>query len=332
MIPAHPFSHLTLPKIDSKPATVICANQQQQQQLQSCQGDIKARHNPAQNGADMDYNGPPGSSQMGGLGARSASSASSHPRSSSSATPSRTPSTPGATSTGGRLSAGTPSTSRGARTPGTPSGGSRLGRTPGGGTPVGAMPGSGHSRTPSSGGRTPATPVTPGGGGRERRSGRVSLGSIGPQSSSSSGGDRVQPAFYRSLSGTTPVSPGGRSLAAVGASSPAVSTPALPRSYPASPAVHNGQQQQQQQQHPATTPSSTSKTWFAIYDYSAQGEDELELRKGDVIEVLSKDYKISGDEGWWTGKCGGKVGVFPCNFVAPCDQDFSDVSQVTIIK
>ena len=47
--------------------------------------------------------------------------------------------------------------------------------------------------------------------------------------------------------------------------------------------------------------------WTAIYDYEAQGEDELGLTKGDEIEVLSKDYKISGDEGWWTGKCRGKV-------------------------
>jgi hypothetical protein len=49
--------------------------------------------------------------------------------------------------------------------------------------------------------------------------------------------------------------------------------------------------------------------------------------KGDEIEVLSKDSKISGDEGWWTGKCRGKVGVFPCNFVAPCDLDFSNLSK-----
>jgi len=67
--------------------------------------------------------------------------------------------------------------------------------------------------------------------------------------------------------------------------------------------------------------------WTAIYDYHAQGEDELGLVKGDVIEVLSKDQKISGDEGWWTGKCKGKVGVFPCNFVAPCDLDFSNLSK-----
>ena len=43
--------------------------------------------------------------------------------------------------------------------------------------------------------------------------------------------------------------------------------------------------------------------------------------------MLSKDYKISGDEGWWTGKCNGKVGVFPCNFVAPYDLDFSDLNR-----
>lgn len=55
--------------------------------------------------------------------------------------------------------------------------------------------------------------------------------------------------------------------------------------------------------------------WTAFYDYEAQGEDELSLRKGQIVEVLSKDAKISGDEGWWTGKIGDKVGIFPSNFV-----------------
>ena len=55
--------------------------------------------------------------------------------------------------------------------------------------------------------------------------------------------------------------------------------------------------------------TAAKSMWTAIYDYDAQGEDELRLVKGDVIEVLSKDYKISGDEGWWTGKCNGKVGM-----------------------
>lgn len=47
----------------------------------------------------------------------------------------------------------------------------------------------------------------------------------------------------------------------------------------------------------------------ALYDYDAQGEDELSLRKGQIVEVLSEDAKISGDEGWWTGKIGDKVRV-----------------------
>ncbi|KAG5890005.1 hypothetical protein JTB14_032628 [Gonioctena quinquepunctata] len=63
----------------------------------------------------------------------------------------------------------------------------------------------------------------------------------------------------------------------------------------------------------------------ALYDYDAQGEDELSLRKGQIVEVLSEDAKISGDEGWWTGKIGDKVGIFPSNFVAHQDpsQDYS---------
>ncbi|KAF5308833.1 hypothetical protein FQR65_LT00533 [Abscondita terminalis] len=59
----------------------------------------------------------------------------------------------------------------------------------------------------------------------------------------------------------------------------------------------------------------TPSLWTALYDYDAQGEDELSLRKGQIVEVLSEDAKISGDEGWWTGKIGDKVGIFPSNFV-----------------
>ena len=71
--------------------------------------------------------------------------------------------------------------------------------------------------------------------------------------------------------------------------------------------------------------------WVAIYEYDAQGEDELQLRKGDMIEVLSMDYRISGDDGWWTGKCQGKVGVFPYNFVAPLDLDFSNLPREELL-
>ncbi|XP_076014795.1 mitogen-activated protein kinase kinase kinase 21 isoform X2 [Genypterus blacodes] len=59
----------------------------------------------------------------------------------------------------------------------------------------------------------------------------------------------------------------------------------------------------------------TRSLWTAAYDYDASGEDELSLRRGDVVEVLSKDAAISGDEGWWTGKINHRVGIFPSNYV-----------------
>lgn len=57
----------------------------------------------------------------------------------------------------------------------------------------------------------------------------------------------------------------------------------------------------------------------AVYDYAAQGEDELSLRRGEIVEVLSKDANISGDEGWWTGKIGDRVGIFPAIYVTEED-------------
>lgn len=61
---------------------------------------------------------------------------------------------------------------------------------------------------------------------------------------------------------------------------------------------------------------NSSTIFTALFNYVAQGEDELSLQRGETVEVLSKDFKISGDEGWWTGKIHGRVGIFPANFVA----------------
>ncbi|CAL1570535.1 unnamed protein product [Knipowitschia caucasica] len=59
--------------------------------------------------------------------------------------------------------------------------------------------------------------------------------------------------------------------------------------------------------------------WTAVFDYEATAEEELTLRRGDLLEVLSKDSKVSGDEGWWTGKIQDKVGIFPSNYVTRGD-------------
>ena len=55
--------------------------------------------------------------------------------------------------------------------------------------------------------------------------------------------------------------------------------------------------------------------WTAIFDYAAANDDELTLTRGVQVKVLSKDAKISGDEGWWTGEVDNNVGIFPSNFV-----------------
>ncbi|CAG2165011.1 unnamed protein product, partial [Oppiella nova] len=68
---------------------------------------------------------------------------------------------------------------------------------------------------------------------------------------------------------------------------------------------------------PTGATSQMTPIWTAIFDYEATGDDELSLQRGDRVEVLSMDTKISGDEGWWTGKIGQRVGIFPSNFVIP---------------
>lgn len=56
--------------------------------------------------------------------------------------------------------------------------------------------------------------------------------------------------------------------------------------------------------------------WTAVFDYEATADDELSLRRGDLVEVLSKDSLVSGDEGWWTGMIADRVGIFPSNYVS----------------
>lgn len=75
------------------------------------------------------------------------------------------------------------------------------------------------------------------------------------------------------------------------------------RSMESSPLRSNGDTPNHHHNHHPLAPALR----MALYDYDAQGEDELTLRKGQIVEVLSEDAKISGDEGWWTGKIGDKV-------------------------
>lgn len=48
------------------------------------------------------------------------------------------------------------------------------------------------------------------------------------------------------------------------------------------------------------------------FGYKAQKDDELTLKEGDIVTIISKDAE---DQGWWRGELNGKIGVFPDNFV-----------------
>ena len=61
--------------------------------------------------------------------------------------------------------------------------------------------------------------------------------------------------------------------------------------------------------------ASNEFTVTVVFDYDARKDDELTLRKGDILNVISDDAKISGDDGWWTGSIGAKVGIFPSAYV-----------------
>nr|XP_006811485.1 PREDICTED: intersectin-2-like [Saccoglossus kowalevskii] len=59
-----------------------------------------------------------------------------------------------------------------------------------------------------------------------------------------------------------------------------------------------------------TAPSNTIFQVIAQYPYTAQNEDELNLSKGCVINVVNKE-----DKDWWKGELNGTVGLFPSNYV-----------------
>ncbi|XP_055006692.1 SH3 domain-containing kinase-binding protein 1 [Boleophthalmus pectinirostris] len=49
-----------------------------------------------------------------------------------------------------------------------------------------------------------------------------------------------------------------------------------------------------------------------LFPYEAQNEDELSIKEGEVINIITKEC---ADAGWWMGEIGGRQGVFPDNFV-----------------
>ncbi|TPX62398.1 hypothetical protein PhCBS80983_g00583 [Powellomyces hirtus] len=65
---------------------------------------------------------------------------------------------------------------------------------------------------------------------------------------------------------------------------------------------------------PPPPPSKTSGgTAVALYDFAGERSDDLSFRKGDIITIVKK---TPNQNDWWTGKCSGREGSFPANYVA----------------
>ena len=78
-----------------------------------------------------------------------------------------------------------------------------------------------------------------------------------------------------------------------GASQPATSSSAGAGKYPA---ITNGQ------------------TVVALFPYRARAPDELSFERNDTIICIG-----AADEGWCSGVCNQRVGLFPTNFVQPVE-------------
>jgi peroxin-13 len=80
------------------------------------------------------------------------------------------------------------------------------------------------------------------------------------------------------------------------------------------------QQQQLQAQGGANAPIDPSKLEFAraTYDFTAESQMELSLKKNDIVAILSKTTEPGATTPgqWWRGRLrDGKMGLFPANYV-----------------
>ncbi|XP_012925336.1 sorbin and SH3 domain-containing protein 1 isoform X29 [Heterocephalus glaber] len=88
-------------------------------------------------------------------------------------------------------------------------------------------------------------------------------------------------------------------------------------SSPSQSATASPQQPQAQQRRITPDRSQTSQDLFsyqALYSYTPQNDDELELRDGDIVDVMEKC-----DDGWFVGtsRRTRQFGTFPGNYVKP---------------
>ncbi|KAH9949532.1 BAR-domain-containing protein [Amylocystis lapponica] len=139
--------------------------------------------------------------------------------------------------------------------------------------------------------------------------GAVGLGRSATATSTSSAGSRLAPPMRSPSASSTssgfkkaPLSPTSATLSAPPPYSP---TPA-----PASPVGLAKKPPPPPPLKPKPKPAASYVV--ALYDFAAQAEGDLEFSAGDRIEVVERTESV---EDWWTGRIGGRQGVFPGNYV-----------------
>ncbi|XP_071788422.1 proline-serine-threonine phosphatase-interacting protein 1-like [Asterias amurensis] len=56
-----------------------------------------------------------------------------------------------------------------------------------------------------------------------------------------------------------------------------------------------------------------SNKFMAKFDYEAQGDEELDIKAGDILIIVNRD-----DDTWWYAEINGKRGHVPADYLGPC--------------
>ncbi|KAL4210559.1 hypothetical protein CU097_013364 [Rhizopus azygosporus] len=89
-----------------------------------------------------------------------------------------------------------------------------------------------------------------------------------------------------------------------------------PRPTPAA-AVPKAEEEEKEEKPTVEEPKPLGKA-IVLHPYNADNEDELNLLRGEYVEILDRNV----DDGWWKGKNErGQTGVFPANFVKELDEE-----------
>lgn len=67
---------------------------------------------------------------------------------------------------------------------------------------------------------------------------------------------------------------------------------------------------------------------MALHNYEARSAEEISLKKGDIVTVVSRDTT----RGWWRGEINGNVGKFPSNYCIFVEDSKEQTQPVPLLR